>query len=111
MRGQGIDWDSAGNNKESKKKSKRNRRSFVGSGAILNLMQSNATTVEGFALQLHTLRDGLLQVSTYIALLYRYLGAPVIRGLVVLLMTIPINPCHYACSTVLLMTIHINLCP
>ena len=98
MQGQGIHGDSAGDDEELKKKSKRNRRSSVGSGAMLNLMQSDAATVEGLALQLHTLWDGLFQVSIYIALLYRYLGAPVIRGLPVLLMTIPINPCPCACS-------------
>ena len=62
-----------------------------GSGEVLNLMQSDATTLELLALQLHTLWDGLLQITIYTALLYKYLGSSVIWGVSVLLMTIPIN--------------------
>lgn len=63
----------------------------LGSGAVMNLMQSDATTVEALTMQLHTLWDGLLQISVYISLLYRFLGPPVMWGVSVLLATIPIN--------------------
>ena len=35
----------------------------LGSGSVINLMQSDATVIETLALQVHTLWDGLLQVS------------------------------------------------
>ena len=37
-----------------------------GSGSVINLMQSDATVIETLALQVHTLWDGLLQVSSLI---------------------------------------------
>jgi ATP-binding cassette subfamily C (CFTR/MRP) protein 1 len=77
---------------KTKKKAKAKKKLAVyGSGGALNLMQSDAAIIEGLTMQLHTLWDGLLQISIYIALLYRYLGTPVIWGLSVLLATIPIN--------------------
>jgi ABC-type multidrug transport system fused ATPase/permease subunit len=63
----------------------------MGSGEVLNLMQSDATTLEMLALQLHTVWDGLLQIGIYITLLHRYLGPSVLWGLGILLTTIPIN--------------------
>jgi len=63
----------------------------MGSGEIVNLMQSDATMLEMLTLQLHTTWDGLLQIGIYVALLYRYLGASVLWGLGVLLTTIPLN--------------------
>ncbi|KAL3804273.1 hypothetical protein ACHAW5_005871 [Stephanodiscus triporus] len=63
----------------------------LGSGGVLNLMQSDVTIIEMLTLQLHTLWDGILQTSIYIALLYKFLGPPVIWGVMVLLTTIPIN--------------------
>ena len=65
--------------------------SDFGSGGVLNLMQSDVTIIEMLTLQLHTLWDGILQTSIYAALLYKYLGPPVIWGIAVLLTTIPIN--------------------
>ena len=63
----------------------------LGSGEVVNLMQSDATTLEMLMLQAHTTWDGLLQIGIYITLLYRYLGPSVLWGLGVLLTTIPIN--------------------
>jgi ABC-type multidrug transport system fused ATPase/permease subunit len=68
-----------------------NDKKTMGSGEVVNLMQSDATTLEMLTLQLHTIWDGLLQIGIYIALLYRYLGSSVFWGLGVLLTTIPIN--------------------
>ena len=65
--------------------------SNFGSGSVLNLMQSDVTIIEMLTLQLHTLWDGLLQISIYTALLYRFLGTPVLLGVMVLLTTIPLN--------------------
>jgi len=62
-----------------------------GSGSVINLMQSDATVIENLALQVHTLWDGLLQISIYSTLLFIYLGRPVIYGILVLLLTIPLN--------------------
>lgn len=75
----------------SEKKKKKKKMAALGSGGVLNLMQSDATTIELLTMQLHTLWDGMLQISIYIALLYRFLGPPVIWGVSVLLTTIPIN--------------------
>lgn len=63
----------------------------LGSGGVLNLMQSDAGLLESAALQLHTLWDGPLQIAVYTYLLYRYLGSSVFWGISVLLATIPIN--------------------
>jgi len=73
------------------KDEKNKRASSMGSGEVVNLMQSDATMLEMLALQLHTIWDGILQVSIYTALLYKFLGKSVIWGLGVLLITIPIN--------------------
>lgn len=77
--------------KTRKKESSKKKMAAYGSGGALNLMQSDAAIIEGLTMQLHTLWDGLLQISIYIGLLYRYLGTPVLWGLSVLLATIPIN--------------------
>ena len=77
-------------NKSGDKKKKR-AETTLGSGGVLNLMQSDATIIELLTLQIHTLWDGLLQITIYSALLYKYLGPPFIWGVLVLLTTIPIN--------------------
>jgi ATP-binding cassette subfamily C (CFTR/MRP) protein 1 len=79
----------SGNSKDKKKKKK--RASSMGSGEVVNLMQSDATMLEMLTLQLHTIWDGALQIAIYIALLYKFLGTSVFWGLGVLLTTIPIN--------------------
>jgi ABC-type multidrug transport system fused ATPase/permease subunit len=63
----------------------------MGSGEVVNLMQSDATILEMLTLNLHTIWDGLLQIGIYIGLLYRYLGPSVLWGLGILLTTIPMN--------------------
>lgn len=86
------DYDETSRGDKTKKKAKAKKRSAgYGSGGALNLMQSDAAIIEALTMQLHTLWDGLLQISIYIGLLYKYLGTPVIWGLSVLLATIPIN--------------------
>ena len=62
-----------------------------GAGSILNLVQSDAAALEALTLQLHTVWDGLLQISIYVTLLHRLLGRPVLYGVGVLLATIPLN--------------------
>jgi ABC-type multidrug transport system fused ATPase/permease subunit len=80
-----------GNKTRKKAKSTKKKTAVYGSGGALNLMQSDAAIIEALTMQLHTLWDGLLQISIYIGLLYRYLGSPVLWGLSVLLATIPVN--------------------
>lgn len=54
-------------------------------------MQSDAATIEGAAMQLHTFWDGPLQISIYTYLLFQYIGPSVAWGLAVLLTVIPLN--------------------
>jgi len=75
----------------SSKEKKNKKKESLGSGGVLNLMQSDATNIELLTLQLHTIWDGLLQIAIYITLLYKYLGPSTLKGLAVLLGTIPIN--------------------
>jgi ABC-type multidrug transport system fused ATPase/permease subunit len=63
----------------------------LGTGGVLNLLQSDAGMIESAAMQLHTLWDGPLQIAIYSTLLFRYLGPPVLWGMAVLLLTIPVN--------------------
>ena len=86
-----LDNSSSSSKGKNKKKTKKGTSSAMGSGEVVNLMQSDATTLEMLTLQLHTIWDGALQISIYTALLYKYLGTSVIWGLGVLLTTIPIN--------------------
>ena len=58
---------------------------------VLNLMQSDASTIEYTAIQVHTLWDGPLQIAIYTYLLFQYLGSSVGWGLAVLLTVIPAN--------------------
>ncbi|OEU10585.1 P-loop containing nucleoside triphosphate hydrolase protein [Fragilariopsis cylindrus CCMP1102] len=62
-----------------------------GGSGVLNLMQSDAATIEGAAMQLHTFWDGPLQISIYTYLLFQYIGPSVAWGLAVLLTVIPLN--------------------
>ncbi len=54
-------------------------------------MQSDASTIENTAIQVHTLWDGPLQISIYTYLLFKCLGPSVAWGLAVLLSVIPAN--------------------
>ena len=88
--------DEKGDSSSSKKNKKKAKKktaysSSMGSGEVVNLMQSDATTLEFLTMQLHTIWDGLLQILIYVALLYKFLGPSVLWGLGVLLTTIPIN--------------------
>jgi ATP-binding cassette, subfamily C (CFTR/MRP), member 1 len=54
-------------------------------------MQSDASIIEGGAMQVHTLWDGPLQIALYTYLLFTYLGPSVWYGVGVLSTVIPIN--------------------
>jgi ABC-type multidrug transport system fused ATPase/permease subunit len=54
-------------------------------------MQSDASTIENTAIQVHTLWDGPLQIAIYTYLLFQCLGSSVAWGLAVLLTVIPVN--------------------
>ncbi|CAJ1934174.1 unnamed protein product [Cylindrotheca closterium] len=63
----------------------------LGSGGVLNLMQSDASIIESAVIQIHTTWDGLLQIAIYTSLLFKYLGPSVFWGISVLLSVIPLN--------------------
>ena len=79
------------NDSKSRSRSRGNSSSVLGSGGVLNLMQSDATTIESAAMQIHTIWDGPLQIALYTTLLFRYLGKSVFWGIAVLLTVIPLN--------------------
>ena len=59
-------------------------------GEIVNLMQVDASKIEAFVLQAHTLWDGLFQIAGYMAILGTLLGWTCLVGLVIILLAIPI---------------------
>jgi len=63
----------------------------VKASSVLNLVQSDVSTIEMTMLQIHTVWDGLLQICIYSTLLYKFLGPSVFWGISVLLLTIPTN--------------------
>jgi hypothetical protein len=70
------------------KRKKDQEKEALGSGGVLNLMQSDASIIESAAMQLHTTWDGLLQIVIYTSLLFKYLGPSVFWGIAVLLSVI-----------------------
>jgi len=87
--------DSAGTNSNSSgdksQDSKDKPKKALGSGGVLNLMQSDASIIENTSIQVHTLWDGPLQIGIYTYLLFQCLGSSVAWGLAVLLSVIPAN--------------------
>jgi hypothetical protein len=67
------------------------KKTKLGDGGILNLMQSDTSIIESASMQVHTIWDGPLQIVMYTTLLFRYLGPSVLWGIGVLVMVIPIN--------------------
>eukprot|EP00529_Nitzschia_sp_RCC80_P002595 CAMPEP_0113507982 /NCGR_PEP_ID=MMETSP0014_2-20120614/36759_1 /TAXON_ID=2857 /ORGANISM="Nitzschia sp." /LENGTH=1682 /DNA_ID=CAMNT_0000403635 /DNA_START=279 /DNA_END=5327 /DNA_ORIENTATION=+ /assembly_acc=CAM_ASM_000159 len=63
----------------------------LGSGGVLNLMQSDASIIENLFMQVHTIWDGPLQIAMYMTLLFNLLGPSVIPGVCVMLAVIPFN--------------------
>eukprot|EP00571_Detonula_confervacea_P003671 CAMPEP_0172317074 /NCGR_PEP_ID=MMETSP1058-20130122/30478_1 /TAXON_ID=83371 /ORGANISM="Detonula confervacea, Strain CCMP 353" /LENGTH=1393 /DNA_ID=CAMNT_0013031535 /DNA_START=1 /DNA_END=4182 /DNA_ORIENTATION=+ len=59
-------------------------------GEIVNLMQVDATKIEMFMLQIHTLWDGLFQIIGYMAILGFLLGWTCLVGLLLIIFAIPI---------------------
>ena len=59
-------------------------------GEIVNLMQVDASKIEAFVLQVHTLWDGLFQIAGYMAILGTLLGWTCLIGLVIIMLAIPI---------------------
>lgn len=59
-------------------------------GEIVNLMQVDATKVEMFMLQLHTLWDGLFQIAGYMTILGMLLGPSCLVGLLIIFLAIPV---------------------
>ena len=59
-------------------------------GEIVNLMQVDATKVEMFMLQLHTVWDGLFQIAGYMTILGTLLGWPCLVGLLIIFFAIPV---------------------
>jgi len=76
---------------ENEKGKQKEKSLSLGTGGILNLMQSDVSILEGTALQIHTIWDGLLQITIFSTLLFKYLGPSVLWGIAVLFLTIPTN--------------------
>ena len=60
-------------------------------GELINLMQVDATKIEGFIPQAHVLWDGALQILGYIAILYTLIGWPVFIGVFIMLLAGPVQ--------------------
>lgn len=60
-------------------------------GELINLMQVDATKIEMFIPQVHTLWDGLFQITGYMAVLYTLIGWPCFCGLAVMVLAGPIQ--------------------
>lgn len=74
---QNIGSDNSKNDEKDDKK----KKSVGESSSVLNLMQSDVSTIEMASLQIHTLWDGILQICIYSSLLYKYLGPSVFAGM------------------------------
>lgn len=60
-------------------------------GELINLMQVDATKIEMFIPQVHTLWDGLFQITGYMTVLYTLIGWPCFTGLVVMVLAGPLQ--------------------
>lgn len=58
---------------------------------MVNCMQLDTARMEYVAGSIHTVWDGLLQVTGYTALLLHFLGPSVLAGIVGMLVIIPLN--------------------
>ena len=60
-------------------------------GEMVNLMQLDATKLEGFVMQAHVLWDGIYQIAGYLALLSTLIGGASAVGLAVMLCMMPVQ--------------------
>ena len=60
-------------------------------GEMVNLMQVDATKLEMFCQQYHVLWDGLYQIVGYLAMLVAFIGWPTFLGLVVMVVSMPVQ--------------------
>jgi len=60
-------------------------------GELVNIMQIDASKIEMFIPQIHTLWDGALQICGYLAILYTLIGWPCFAGLLVMMAAGPIQ--------------------
>ena len=58
---------------------------------MVNYMQLDTARMEYVAGSIHTLWDGLLQMTGYTALLLHFLGPSVLAGILGMLMIVPLN--------------------
>jgi ATP-binding cassette subfamily C (CFTR/MRP) protein 1 len=66
-------------------------RQEVPVGQIVNLMQQDASKLDGMCMQFHVIWDGLYQICGYMALLLYYIGPAALAGMLVMIILIPIN--------------------
>lgn len=66
-------------------------RQEVPVGQIVNLMQQDATKLDGMCMQAHVIWDGLYQIIGYMVLLFIYIGPSALAGLGMMVILIPIN--------------------
>lgn len=60
-------------------------------GELINLMQVDATKIEMFIPSIHTLWDGLFQITGYMVVLYTLIGWPCFTGLIVMFLAGPVQ--------------------
>ena len=60
-------------------------------GELTNLMQVDASKIEMFVPQFHTLWDGVLQITGYMVILYTLIGWPCFAGLALMILAGPIQ--------------------
>jgi hypothetical protein len=60
-------------------------------GEIVNLMQIDATKIEGFTTQLHVIWDGAYQITGYVSILLFFIGWPALVGVVFMIVAMPVQ--------------------
>lgn len=60
-------------------------------GELINLMQVDATKIEMFIPSIHTLWDGLFQITGYMIVLYTLIGWPCFTGMIVMFLAGPVQ--------------------
>ena len=60
-------------------------------GEIVNLMQIDASKMEGFVTNLHVIWDGMYQITGYVIILVVYIGWPALVGVLFMIIAMPVQ--------------------
>jgi len=66
------------------------QRQHTSFGEMANLMQIDATKVEAFVPQCHSIWDGIFQIAGYMTILGLIIGWPCVIGLILMILTVPV---------------------